>query len=131
MSLRRTARRAAKVSVGAVAGAMACVAVAIGAVDGADILGPHVQLPQAIETSPEGSVVCVSAVIAAPVRSSPAVTSTEPPVVSVPDVPMPHVIAVECESPQPRAAAMKTMQIPLMCAQRTHRRAKLHWNRVT
>jgi diguanylate cyclase (GGDEF)-like protein len=48
MSLRRTARRAAKVSVGAVAGATACVAVAIGAVDGADIFGPHVQLPQAM-----------------------------------------------------------------------------------
>jgi diguanylate cyclase (GGDEF)-like protein len=48
MSLRRTARRAAKVSVGALAGALACVAVAIGGVDGAAILGPHVQLPQAI-----------------------------------------------------------------------------------
>jgi diguanylate cyclase (GGDEF)-like protein len=48
MSLRRTARRAAKVSVGALAGALACVAVAIGGVDGAAIFGPHVQLPQAI-----------------------------------------------------------------------------------
>jgi diguanylate cyclase (GGDEF)-like protein len=48
MSLRRTARRAAKVSVGAVAGALACFAVAIGAVDGAALLGPHVQLPQAM-----------------------------------------------------------------------------------
>jgi outer membrane murein-binding lipoprotein Lpp len=43
---------------------------------------------------------------------------------------MPHVIAVECESPQPTVAAMKTMQIPLMCAQRTHRRAKLHQKRI-
>jgi diguanylate cyclase (GGDEF)-like protein len=48
MSLRRTARRAAKVSIGAVAGATACIAVAIGAADGADIFGPHVQLPQAM-----------------------------------------------------------------------------------
>src|SRR6185312_9381033 len=48
MKWRLGARRAAKVSVGAVAGALACVTVAIGGVDGAAILGPRVQLPQAM-----------------------------------------------------------------------------------
>src|SRR6185503_1615407 len=45
---RLSARRAAKVSVGAVAGALACITVAIGGADGAALLGPRVQLPQAM-----------------------------------------------------------------------------------
>lgn len=48
MKWRLSARRAAKVSVGAVAGALACITVAIGGVDGAALLGPRVQLPQAM-----------------------------------------------------------------------------------
>jgi two-component system, cell cycle response regulator len=48
MKWRRSARRAAKVSVGVVAGALACVVVAIGGVDGADVFGDRVQLPQAM-----------------------------------------------------------------------------------
>jgi two-component system, cell cycle response regulator len=45
---RRALRRAGKVSIGAVAGALACVVVAVGGVDGAAVLGPHVPLPQAM-----------------------------------------------------------------------------------
>ena len=41
-------RRIAKVSLGAVVGAGACIAVAIGGVDGASLLRPHVGLPQAM-----------------------------------------------------------------------------------
>jgi len=48
MKWRRSARRAAKVSVGVVAGALACVIVATGGVDGAAVFGDRVQLPQAI-----------------------------------------------------------------------------------
>ena len=44
----RAMRRAAKVSVGAVAAAFACVVVAVGGVDGADLLGDTIPLPQAI-----------------------------------------------------------------------------------
>ncbi len=59
---RRAARRAAKVSVGAVAGAMACVVVAIGGVDGADILGARVQLPQAIAAAAVLALVVTSVI---------------------------------------------------------------------
>jgi hypothetical protein len=45
---KRAMRRASKVSVGALAAALACVVVAVGAVDGADLLGPRVPLPQAL-----------------------------------------------------------------------------------
>jgi two-component system, cell cycle response regulator len=46
--MRRALRRAGKVSCGAFAGALACVIVAVGGVDGADIFGTHVPLPQAM-----------------------------------------------------------------------------------
>jgi two-component system, cell cycle response regulator len=46
--MRRAMRRAGKVSVGAFAGALACVIVAVGGVDGASLLGAHVPLPQAM-----------------------------------------------------------------------------------
>jgi diguanylate cyclase (GGDEF)-like protein len=48
LRLQRAIRRAAKVSVGAVAAALACVVVAVGGVDGADLLGDHVPLPQTL-----------------------------------------------------------------------------------
>ncbi|MGE5187386.1 MAG: diguanylate cyclase [Acidobacteriota bacterium] len=44
----RAMRRAAKVSIGAAAAAFACVVVAVGGVDGADLLGDTMPLPQAI-----------------------------------------------------------------------------------
>jgi len=46
--LSRTLRRAGKVTVGALAGALACVVVAVGGVDGASLFGAHVPLPQAM-----------------------------------------------------------------------------------
>jgi two-component system cell cycle response regulator len=48
LRLQRAIRRAAKVSVGAVAAALACVVVAVGGVDGADLLGDRVPLPQTL-----------------------------------------------------------------------------------
>jgi two-component system cell cycle response regulator len=45
--LRRTIRRAAKVSVGAFAGLVACVGVAVGGVDGAALFGPRIPLAEA------------------------------------------------------------------------------------
>ncbi len=45
---RRAMRRAGKVSIGAVAAALACVVVAIGGVDGASVLGATMPLPQAM-----------------------------------------------------------------------------------
>ncbi len=45
---RRAARRAAKVSIGAVAGGLACVIVAVGGVDGAALFGTRIPLPQAM-----------------------------------------------------------------------------------
>ena len=59
---RRAARRAGKVSVGAVAGALACVVVAIGGVDGAGILGPRVQLPQAMAAAGVFALVVTSVI---------------------------------------------------------------------
>ena len=59
---RRAARRAGKVSVGAVAGALACVVVAIGGVDGAEILGPRVQLPQAMAAAAVLALVITSVI---------------------------------------------------------------------
>ena len=44
-ALRRAMRRAAKVSVGAVAGAIACAVVGVGGVDGAAVLAPRPSLP--------------------------------------------------------------------------------------
>src|SRR4051812_30640481 len=86
---------------------------------------------QAIDTAAVGSVTWASAAIAAPVRSSPAVTSTLPPAVSDPVVPVPHLMVVEWSSPQAASAATTNKHwVPLMCAQRTHRRPKLHWNRI-
>ena len=45
---RRALRRAGRVSVGAAAGALACVVVACGGVDGASIFAARVPLPQAM-----------------------------------------------------------------------------------
>ncbi len=45
---RRALRRAGKVSVGAAAGGLACIVVAIGGVDGATLLGVRIPLPQAM-----------------------------------------------------------------------------------
>src|SRR5690349_14675252 len=82
-----------------------------------------------IETGALGSVVPAPAAIAAPRRSLPAsaVTVTAALAVSVPSVPSPQVMVVVGSSPQPVTAAMiARQQIPLMCAQRTHRPRKLH-----
>ncbi len=46
--IRRALRRAGKVSIGAVAGTLACVIVAVGGVDGASIFSAHVPFPQAM-----------------------------------------------------------------------------------
>jgi two-component system cell cycle response regulator len=46
--IRRALRRAGKVSIGAAAGTLACVTVAVGGVDGASLFGAHVPLPQAM-----------------------------------------------------------------------------------
>ncbi len=54
---RRALRRAAKMSVGAAAGALACVAVAVGGVDGAALTAPSIPLPQAM------GVVAVAALV--------------------------------------------------------------------
>jgi diguanylate cyclase (GGDEF)-like protein len=62
MKWRRSARRAAKVSVGVFAGALACVVVATGGVDGAAIFGDRVQLPQAMAAAAVFALV-VTAVI--------------------------------------------------------------------
>src|ERR1041385_341273 len=82
-----------------------------------------------IETSALGIVVPGPAAIAAPFRSfapSP-VTVTGALAVSVPCVPVPHVMVLVGSSPQPASAAMAIRQsVPLMCAQRTHRPPKLH-----
>jgi diguanylate cyclase (GGDEF)-like protein len=45
---RRVLRRAAKVSAGAAAGAIACLVVALGGVDGASLLGPRIPLAQSV-----------------------------------------------------------------------------------
>ncbi len=58
MSLGRTLRRAGKVSVGAVAGAIACLVVAIGGVDGAALLAQRPSLPMTM------AVVAIAAIVA-------------------------------------------------------------------
>jgi len=59
---RRTLRRAAKVSVGACAGGLACIVVAVGGVDGASLLGaPHIPLAQAMVAA--GALALVAAAV--------------------------------------------------------------------
>jgi diguanylate cyclase (GGDEF)-like protein len=59
---RRTLRRAAKVSVGALAAALACIVVAVGGVDGADLLGAHVPLPQATVAAATLALVAIAVI---------------------------------------------------------------------
>jgi diguanylate cyclase (GGDEF)-like protein len=59
---RRTLRRAAKVSVGALAGAFACIVVAIGGVDGADLLGAAIPLPQATVAAATLALVAIAVI---------------------------------------------------------------------
>jgi diguanylate cyclase (GGDEF)-like protein len=58
VSLGRTLRRAGKVSVGAVAGAIACLVVAIGGVDGAALLAQRPSLPMTM------AIVAIAAIVA-------------------------------------------------------------------
>jgi len=58
----RALRRAAKVSVGALAGALACVVVAVGGVDGASIFGARIPLPQAIVAAAALALVAVTVI---------------------------------------------------------------------
>src|ERR1700733_712788 len=85
----------------------------------------------AIVSSADGIVVCVSAAICAPTRSSPddAVTATGAVIDSVPVVPVPHVMLAFLLSPHDAVTAISVIAkaSPFMCAQRTHRRAKLHY----
>ncbi len=59
---RRALRRAGKVSIGASAGALACVIVAVGGVDGASVLGAHIPLPQAIVAAGALALVIVAVI---------------------------------------------------------------------
>ncbi|MEO8840161.1 MAG: sensor domain-containing diguanylate cyclase [Kofleriaceae bacterium] len=59
---RRAMRRAAKVSIGALAGALACVVVAVGGVDGAAVFGGHIPLPQAIATTATLALVAIAVI---------------------------------------------------------------------
>ena len=59
---RRALRRAAKVSIGALAGALACVVVAVGGVDGAAVLGGRIPLPQAIATTATLALVAIAVI---------------------------------------------------------------------
>ncbi|HEX7699564.1 MAG TPA: hypothetical protein VF403_02545, partial [Kofleriaceae bacterium] len=59
---RRAMRRAAKVSIGALAGALACVVVAVGGVDGAAVLGGRIPLPQAIATTATLALVAIAVI---------------------------------------------------------------------
>ena len=58
MNLGRTLRRAGKVSAGAVAGAIACLTVAVGGVDGAALLAQRPSLPMTM------IVVAIAAIVA-------------------------------------------------------------------
>ncbi|CAN5693671.1 hypothetical protein BH11MYX1_BH11MYX1_15470 [soil metagenome] len=59
---RRALRRAGKVSIGASAGALACVIVAVGGVDGASVLGARIPLPQAIVAAAALALVIVAVI---------------------------------------------------------------------
>ena len=59
---RRALRRAAKVSIGAMAGALACVIVAVGGVDGASIFGARIPLPQAIAATATLALVAIAVI---------------------------------------------------------------------
>src|SRR6185312_9963216 len=86
----------------------------------------------AIETGSLGMVVCESAAICAPTRSSPAllvtVTAPSEPTASIPDVPLPHVMFAFLLSPHAAVAAAHAASKTtlFMCAQRTHSSPKLH-----
>ena len=58
----RALRRAAKVSIGATAGALACVVVAVGGVDGAAVFGPRIPLAQAIVATAALALVVIAVI---------------------------------------------------------------------
>src|SRR3569623_960099 len=58
----RALRRAAKVSIGAPAGALACVVVAVGGVDGAAVFGPRIPLAQAIVATAALALVVIAVI---------------------------------------------------------------------
>ena len=62
MRYRRALRRAAKVSIGALAGALACVVVAVGGVDGAAIFGARIPLPQAMVATAALALVVIAVI---------------------------------------------------------------------
>ena len=59
---RRAMRRAGKVSIGAAAGALACIGVAVGGVDGASLLAVHVPLPQAMVATAIAALVAIAVI---------------------------------------------------------------------
>src|SRR5678816_464866 len=59
---RRGARRAAKVSVGAIAGAVACAVVAVGGADGAAILAKTTSLPMTMVAVAVTALVAISVI---------------------------------------------------------------------
>ena len=59
---RRTVRRATKVSIGGLAGAIACIVVASGGVDGASLLGPEIALPQAMVAAAALALVAIAVI---------------------------------------------------------------------
>ena len=59
---RRALRRAGKVSLGAAAGAVACVVVAVGGVDGASLLSPRMPLPQAMVAAAITALVIIAVI---------------------------------------------------------------------
>jgi diguanylate cyclase (GGDEF)-like protein len=59
---RRAGRRAAKVSIGAVACAFACVVVGVGGVDGASLLGARIPLPQAMVATATLALVAIAVI---------------------------------------------------------------------
>ncbi len=59
---RRAMRRAGKVSIGAVGGALACIAVAVGGVDGASLLASNVPLPQAMVATAIAALVAIAVI---------------------------------------------------------------------
>ncbi len=62
MSLSRTLRRAAKVSVGAAAGAVACAVVAVGGVDGAAVLSPRPSVPMTMVVTAIAALVATAVI---------------------------------------------------------------------
>ncbi|HSD88944.1 MAG TPA: GAF domain-containing protein, partial [Kofleriaceae bacterium] len=59
---RRAMRRAGKVSIGAVGAVVSCVVVAIGGVDGASLLAPHMPLPQAMIATAIAALVVIAVI---------------------------------------------------------------------